>query len=326
MPNKLKDPYRHKFKKKAYNRRDWKSYDAALCHRGHITFWISEDVISTWNGSPKGQRGRPCKYSSLAIETAHTLRLVYHQGFRQTEGFMHSIFELMNLDLPVPDHTTMSRRAETLPLSKPCLPEEGEPIVFVLDSSGLKVFGEKEWMNCKHGTRQRRMWRKLHLGVTPKGEILSSTLTCHHSSDPSQVEKLLKGVNGHIAAVMGDGGYDHAATYQAINEHVFRKEHPGEIQVIIPPNTGFQKAREGDDEQRLHNIRVIEDKGKHFWQKEVNYGQRAKVENTFSRYKTIIGNKLRARNFPNQETETKIAIQILNQMVRLGIPQARPSN
>lgn len=324
MPYKLKDAVRHKFKKKNYNNRDWKTYEASLKNQGDLTIWFSEDAIAAWN-SPiphKRKRGRQRKYSDLAIETAYTIGLVYKKRLRQTEGFMKSIVKLLRIKLDIPDHTTLSRRCETVVLSKkPSSSNKSKkPIAVIIDSTGLKVFGEKEWMSHKHGTKQRKVWRKLHLCIDEDGEILSSMLTFHTASDTSQVEKLLKEVKAPIKEMLGDGGYDQAVTYHALNAHRSRHSQSCAIQAIIPPNTGFQEARTTDAIQRLHNIHLIEDKGKHSWQNQMNYGRRSKVENTIHRYKTLIGNKLRSKTFERQVTETKIAVQILNRMRNLCVP------
>ena len=210
MPYTLKDHVRHKFTKKSYNVRDWAKYDEGLKNRGRLTIWFSEDAIAAWNHvkSDKMKRGGQRVYSDLAIETAHTLRLVYKQPLRQTEGLLTSIIQLLNLDLPIPDYTTLSRRAKRIVLSKP--PKySSDSRVIIVDSTGLKVVGEKEWMNHKHGTKQRKVWRKLHLAINEDGEILSATLTTHHESDVSQVPDLLSKIDTPIDAFYGDaGGYD----------------------------------------------------------------------------------------------------------------------
>ena len=96
MPYTLKDPVRHKFPKPSYNKRTWAEYDKGLRARGDITIWFSEDAASSWNyvRPEKMNRGRQCKYSDFAIEAAHTLRLVFKQALRQTEGLLKSIIEL----------------------------------------------------------------------------------------------------------------------------------------------------------------------------------------------------------------------------------------
>lgn len=286
--------------------------------------WFSEEAVASWKHRDVKERkkGGQRQYSDLAIETAHMLRLVYRQGLRQTEGLLASILQLMRLDLCVPDHTTLSRRAKTVLLRKKPLPHQG-PVVVIVDSTGLKVRGEKEWMSYKHGTKQRKVWRKLHLSIDEGGEILSSTLTYHTESDTSQVDELLEGIEALIDTLIGDGAYDNAATYRALDKHKQSYNQESQIQAIIPPNTGFQEAKETDAPQRLENIHVIEDKGKLYWQNLTGYGRRARAENTMHRYKSIIGNKLRSKTFESQKTETKIAVHIVNRMAALGMPKAR---
>ncbi|AIK96303.1 IS5 family transposase [Candidatus Odyssella acanthamoebae] len=323
MPYKLKDPVRHKFTKQSYNKRDWKAYEEGLRNRGDLTIWFCGDAVAAWNhcDNEKRKRGRQRQYSDLAIETSHTIRLVYKQALRQTEGLMRSIAELMKLDLAIPDHTTLSRRSRRVLLRKKSLPKGS--VVLIVDSTGLKVVGEKEWMTHKHGTRQRRVWRKLHLCINEHGDILSATLTSHIESDTGQVGNLLANIEGPVCELLGDGGYDSPATYEALEAHEKRSNQNRPIKALIPPNIGFQEAKETDSTQRLGNIHLIEDKGKLSWQNQMDYGRRARVENTMHRYKSIIGNKLRSKILESQNTEVQIAAQILNRMAHLGMPKAQ---
>ena len=326
MPYKLKDPVRHKFTKKSYNKRDWKAYEEGLRNRGDLTIWFCEDAVAAWNhyDNEKRKRGRQRQYSDLAIETSHTIRLVYKQGLRQTEGLMRSIVRSMKLDLAIPDHTTLSRRSKRVMLRKKPLLKGS--VVIIVDSTGLKVVGEKEWMNHKHGTRQRKVWRKLHLCINGYGEILSATLTRHIESDTGQVGDLLETIEGPVSELIGDGGYDSPSTYEALEAYEKRSNRNRPIKAIIPPNIGFQEAKETDSAQRLGNIHLIEDKGKLSWQNQMDYGRRARVENTMHRYKSIIGNKLRSKTFESQNTEVQIAARILNRMAYLGMPKAQKAS
>jgi hypothetical protein len=236
---------------------------------------------------------------------------------------MRSIAQLMGLDLAIPDHTTLSRRSRRVLRRKKTWPEAKGPVVIIVDSTGLKVVGEKEWMNHKHGTRQRKVWRKLHLCINEDGEILSATLTSHIESDTGKVGDLLETIEGPVSELIGDGGYDSPSTYKALEAYEKRSNQNRPIKAIIPPNTGFWQEKEADSAQRLSNIHLIEDRGKLSWQNQMDYGRRSRVENTMHRYKSIIGNKLRSKTFESQKTEVQIAAGILNRMVRLGIPKAQ---
>ena len=107
----------------------------------------------------------------------------------------------------------------------------------------FKVMGEKEWMNTKHGTKQRKVWRKLHLMIDDSGEILNSALTTHEESDVSQASNLLENIDDPIDELIGDsGGCDHAEAYEALAEHEHKMEQKAPIQAVIPPNIGFKAA------------------------------------------------------------------------------------
>jgi hypothetical protein len=156
-----------------YQIRNWSEYNAGLKQRGSLTFWISEEVIEGWlNQTLSGKRGASRDYSDIAIARFITVKAVYQQAGRQTQGLLESLFSVMGIDLPVPDHSTVSRRAASLNVTLPVIPKEGAVHV-VVDSTGIKVYGEGEWKTRQHGISKRRTWRKLHLGADEStGEIL----------------------------------------------------------------------------------------------------------------------------------------------------------
>ncbi len=199
---------------------------------------------------------------------------------------------MLHLDLIVPDHTTLSRRARKISIAKnPNIFKE--KLVVIVDSTGLKVFGEREWMNTKHGTKQRKVWRKLNIAIDDEGEILSSTLTTHEVSDVSQVPDFLEEIDVPIDEFMGDaGGYDHAKTYETLHSYELKTEQEHSICVVIPPNIGFKPEHENDSAQRKKNIHHLHAVGRQKWQKDTRYGRRSGVENAIYRYKTIIGRTL----------------------------------
>ncbi len=150
--------------KASYRIRNWQEYDRALKQRGSITFWVSEEVIQQWRNEQKtGRKGASNYYSDLAITTMGTLKSVFGLASRQTEGFLESLFTLMGIDLAVPDHTTLSRRLGKLSVELPVVPK-AKGVHVVVDSTGVKVYGEGEWKVRQHKASKRRTWRKLHLG------------------------------------------------------------------------------------------------------------------------------------------------------------------
>ena len=163
----------HPTYKTKYRVANWPAYNRALVRRGAVTVWLSSEAVAAWTPRRSGRRGGQRRYSDLAIETALTLRLLYHLPLRQAEGFLHALFGMMRLDLSAPDFTTLSRRSQHLTRRLRPVPTD-EGIHLVLDSTGLSIVGEGEWAAAKHGGRGRRGWRKLHLGVDQSGVMSSS--------------------------------------------------------------------------------------------------------------------------------------------------------
>ena len=157
---------------------NWSEHNDALADRGRLTVWISEEAIQNWKADREPQQGAQWIFTDRAIETCLQIKMVYGLGLRETEGFVESLFGLMGLeDLPVPDYTTLSKRQGDLDINLPTS-SKTPPIHLVIDSTGLKVYGEGEWTRRIHGKQKRRTWRKLHLGVdSDTGEITAVTLT-----------------------------------------------------------------------------------------------------------------------------------------------------
>lgn len=155
--------------KKTYRVRNWKEYNQNLVQRGSITLWISEEILEQWRSPTKtGKRGRPEEYPDTVILCALHLKALYHLPFRATEGFLGSILKLLRIERQVPDYTTLSKRQKHLTVSLPKAPGKGENLYLVIDSTGLKVFGEGEWKVRRHGYVKKRLWRKLHLAINSK--------------------------------------------------------------------------------------------------------------------------------------------------------------
>src|SRR5437764_7267070 len=200
MPFKANADRRHHIPKQQDRVTNWSEYDAALRQRGSLTVWFTEEATAAWRAEPRTTRGGQPRYSALAITTALTLRAVFRLALRQTEGLIGSIVRLLGLDLAIPDHSTLSRRAETLQVFP--RPRSGtEPVHLLVDSTGLKLCGPGEWLREKHGTTTRRSWRKLHIGVdADTGQITATELTPNDVDDGSQVAPLLDQVSGPIAS------------------------------------------------------------------------------------------------------------------------------
>jgi hypothetical protein len=282
-----------------------------------LTVWFTEAAIAAWHAEPRTTPGGQPHYSDLAITTALTLKAVFRLALRQTEGLIGSIIGLLGLDLSVPDHTTLSRRAATLEVPRPQSGRNAEPVHLLVDSTGLKLCGPGEWLVEKHGTKMRRSWRKLHLGRdADTGQIVAATLTTHDVDDGSQVGPLLDQVDGQIASFTGDGAYDQEGVYASVAER-----HP-EAAIIVPPrSTAVPSATaETAPTQRDRHLHLIAEKGRMGWQTASGYTKRARAEATIGRYKRVIGDGLRSHTDERRATEMDVAVQVLNRMLELGRP------
>jgi hypothetical protein len=316
VPFKANQDRRHRIPKQRHQVTNWPEYDAALRQRGSLTVWFTEAAIAAWGAERRTSRGGQPRYSALAITTALTLRAVFRLALRQTEGLIGSIVRLLGLALAVPDHSTLSRRAETLQVVRPR--SSSVPVHLIVDSTGLRLCGPGEWLVEKHGARRRRSWRKLHLGVdADTGEIVAAELTSNEVDDGSQVGPLLDQVARPVASFTGDGAFDRDDVYGEV-----AARHP-DAPVIVPPRSSAVPSETADTTptQRDKHLQLIAKRGRMGWQKASGYNDRALVESDISRYKRVIGDALRSRTEARRATEVAIAVRALNRMLELGRPE-----
>jgi transposase len=314
MPHKHNADRRHHIPKMSFKVRNWPAYEAGLRRRGSLTLWIEDAALECWQSSgPSGQ----ARYTNAAIQTSLMLRAAFKLALRQIEGLMTSVLSLMGLTISAPDHTTVSRRAVTLPVIQATSVPHG-PLHVLIDSTGLQVYGAGQWLEAKHGAKSRRKWCKLHLAVdATSGLIVAKTLTDQEADDPSQVGPLLDQIDEPIGQVTADGAYDGAPTYQTIAQH-------GDgIEVVIPPRaTAIASGELETPTQRDRHLAMIAEQGRLAWQAATGYGQRSLVETTMGRYKSLIGPRLRARSFAGQQTEAAVGVAVLNRMLAAGRPDS----
>jgi hypothetical protein len=316
MPFKANADRRHHIPAQRHRVKNWGEYDAGLRARGSLTVWFSEEAIEGWRAAPRTTRGgQPC-YSDLVITTALTLRTVFRLPLRQAEGLIGSILQLLGLDLAVPDHSTLSRRAETLEVLRP--KASSEPVHLLVDSTGLKLCGPGEWLVEKHGSKRRRGWRKLHLATdADTGRIVAAVLTDKDADDGSQVGALLDQIEGAVASFTGDGAYDRDDVYAEVTARL------PEAAVVVPPraNAVPSEAAATAPTQRDCHLQCIAERGRLGWQRASGYNDRALVEADISRWKRVIGDGLRSQTDGRQATEVAIAAGVLNRMLDLGRPE-----
>jgi transposase len=299
--------------------RNWSDYNAGLKLRGSLTFWINEDILTAWvEPTLSGKRGESVYYSDLAIATMATVKSVYNLAGRQCQGFLESIFELMGLELLVPDHSTLSRRLGKLTVKLPVVDRATARHV-VVDSTGVKVYGEGEWKTRQHGISKRRTWRKLHLGIDEAtGEILAALVSTNDMHDGSALKDILDGIDGNIEQVSTDGAYDHRHCYDEIAERG--------AQPVIPPRKDAVIWQHGNCKAPPHprdeNLRYIRKHGRKKWKRDSNYHRRSLAETTMFRLKTIFGGRVRSRKFDNQAVELLLQCAALNRMIQIAKPDS----
>ncbi len=317
LPFKLNQDRRRHIPKQKRKVTNTAAYDAALRQRGSLTIWFTDDAVEGWRAEPRTTAGGQPWYSPLAILTALTLRTVFHLALRQTEGLIGSIIHLLGLDLAVPDHSTLSRRAATLEVPRPRPHRDGEPMHLLVDSTGLKLCGAGEWLVEKHGIKTRRSWRKLHVGMdADTGQIVAATLTRKEVDDGAEVSPLLDQVAASVASFTADDAYDQEGVSAAVAEC-----HP-EAAIIVPPRFTAvpSETAETAPTQRDRHLQFIAKQGRAAWQKASGYSTRARAEATIGRFKQMIGDGLRSRTDERRTTEVDAAVHALNRMLELGRP------
>ncbi len=300
--------------KRKYRIRNWCDYNKALISRGSLTLWVETKALDSWlNTEHAARRGRHRLYADVAIVCALTLREVYHLPLRSTEGLVRSLMRLLCLNLPVPNYSTLCRRARSLELS--LIPCRQNIKHLVIDSTGLKLYGEGEWKVRLRGWAKHRTWRKLHLSIDADSHhIASALITSKEVVDPRVLPRLLTAVEASVESVVADGAYDSRECYKAIYERGAR--------AIIPPRKGALLWSDDYLEQRNTNLRQVQKLGATRWKRKVKYHRRSLVETAIFRLKTLFTDRLRSSAVERQRTEVMMRCLTLNRMTELGMPKS----
>jgi hypothetical protein len=306
----------YKYAKSPYRVRNWPEYEARLRRRGDLTVWLSDDAINSWRAPTSGRPGGQRIYANVAIEVALTIRMVFHLPLRQTEGFLLSLAEKLALNIPIPDHTTLSRRLKTLgEISFPVVAND-RPIHLLIDSTGLRIH-----VGNLRKPPKNRVWLKLHLAVDAgTGQIVASDLTTRRTHDCTRIPALLGQIDNRVTSVSADGAYDTEGTYEAAHAQGQGRH----VRVLISPRRDAQLSPRPSAalRERNRNIRSIRRLGRREWHKRSGFSRRSMVENTIYRYKTIIGRGVRSRTLAGQQVEVRLACKVLNTMTSLGMPDS----
>ena len=304
-----------KRRKQQYRLRNWPHYNKALVRRGSLTLWLDANAADIWLDQDRpARRGRRRTYTDAAILCALLMREVYHLPLRSTLGLVSSVLRLMQVAAPAPHYSTLSRRARLLSVGLAA--HAGRPIKHpVIDSTGLKVYGEGERKVRVHGADKRRTWRKLHIAMaTEAHQITAALITDKDELERTALPALLEQTAGEIERVCADGAYDFEQCYRAVKQR-------GAV-ALIPPRSDVVIRGRSHFEQRDENLRRIRELGRKRWKHESTYHRRSLVETAFFRLKFIFSQRLRSLRGDTQAAEVLLRCAALNRMTSLGTPQS----
>ena len=272
--------------------------------------------MSNWYSAPdRYKQGRHYAYSDVAIQTLLSIREVFHLTYRSLEGFGRSLFAMLGItDLTAPDYTSICKRAKTLDIPIKVY-DCRQTLCLLIDSTGLKVFGEGEWKVKKHGVSKRRTWRKIHIAVEAKTlQIHGVETTKANFDDAEGAVRLIRKIGNRIRSMRGDGAYDKRKVYRELSN---RKS-----KACIPPRSNARLDHCGTfgSAGRYRNEAVIAMRKGDLdgWKERTNYHKRSLAETIMFQIKQIFGDKLKARNFESQVVETRIKVSLLNRFIDMN--------
>lgn len=310
---------------KAYRVRNWPEYNRSLINRGRISLWIDQKTLAQWKNPPKhSKRGRPYDYADEVILCALCIKNLGQFSLRFTQGFLMDLLERLGLDLKAPDYTTLCRRQKNLDVMLPRNLNRKQDLNIVVDSTGLKVYGEGEWKTRQHGIVKKRLWRKLHVALNCDDLMIESCIiTDLGTQDCQGFSKLLDAIEEPINKVIGDGAYDRFSCYEVMEDRgafgVFPPQHNAVTSKERTANRN--KGSPGAVAKRDKVIENVRAMGRKKWKESTGYHRRSLAETTMFRLKTIFGRNLRSRSTESQMVEAKIRCLMLNKMTLLGMPK-----
>jgi len=306
--------------KKKYKIRNWSEYNKALVQRGNLFLYLENGKLDNWYTAKMQvkKRGRPKEYTQVAIDFFLMVRVLFSLPLRQSEGVVNMLMKLGGFKLSSPNYSLISKRMANS-RRKPLVIPQGEDIHVLVDSTGLKIYGEGEWKMRIHGKSKRRTWRKFHIGIDAKSQsIVACEITEANVHDGTMLPMLLEPISEKIGTVTGDGAYDSKTNYEVVKSW-------NAVPVFSPPENATAN-KQSDPLRRLYIERIKElgnnEQARKKWKQEVGYHKRSLVETAIFRFKTIFGDKLSSRQFKNQQTEALFKAHLLNKMTLLGMPNS----
>ena len=294
-----------------YRTTNWKSYNDALKQRGSLLIWLDKEMV--WRAPKAGSNGRPPVFSDGAIQFCLMVKVLFGLPLRQTIGMVASILSMAELDWPVPDFSTLSRRQKTITVQIPSRRAAG-PLNLLVDSTGIKFLGDGEWLARKHGSHRRRQYRKVHLAMdTATGDVRAVAFTSSDKGDSPVLPDLLDQFppDEQIGTVTGDGAFDTRRCHTAILER-------GGTAVIPIRRNGRRWKEDGPAAKARNDIlRATQRLGRAIWKRWSGYHARSRIEARMRCLKTF-GERIASRDPDRQTAEIHIRVALMNRFNALG--------
>jgi hypothetical protein len=307
---------------------NWAEYNKALVTRGSITFWISEDSSSSWYYDGKRAPGGRKVYSDHAVMICLTLKEMYSLTLRQTQGFVDSIAQLISdSSIKSPSYSQLCRRRQSISVKLSKKAKFSQNHCVLVDSTGIKIYGQTEWYESKYGKKQRQKWRKLHVLVDHHSQsILGAKLTVAYTHDATHFNDLINMLpkDSRAQTIIGDGCYSLHQCHDAADRYGAHLLAPPHCNALLQrENRGYKykpatlRRDEAIEYVRKHETHEL---GLAAWKESVNYHRRSLVETAMFRLKTIFGEEIRAKNLHIQQQVMYIRCLALNKMTSIGMP------
>lgn len=294
-----------------YRTTNWKSYNDALKQRGSLLIWLDKEMV--WRAPKAGSNGRPPVFSDGAIQFCLMVKVLFGLPLRQTTGMVASILSMAELDWPVPDFSTLSRRQKTITVQIPSRRAAG-PLNLLVDSTGIKFLGDGEWLARKHGSHRRRQYRKVHLAMdTATGDVRAVAFTSSDKGDSPVLPDLLDQFppDEQIGTVTGDGAFDTRRCHTAILER-------GGTAVIPIRRNGRRWKEDGPAAKARNDIlRATQRLGRAIWKRWSGYHARSRIEARMRCLKSF-GERIASRDPDRQTAEIHIRVALINRFNALG--------
>lgn len=302
-------------------------YNKLLKERGRVFNIMHTTLRSYANNQLKLGKGEP-KYSELFIKTIYAVGYILGLPLRQLCGFFEDYAKQNNINIDIPDFTTLSRRLKNMEINiidKRPKYKLNQEVELLIDSTTINIYGGTTH-HAKQNSKYRKHFRydqtrKMHISLNQKSKNINGFLYTYGTFvDHRGLTPLIKHafLTNNIQSVKADSAYDRKPCYETC--HYYK------IKPIIPPISSAAIKKQTIFEDRNSAIKVIrsfesQEDGVMAWKNKVQYGKRSFVETFFSRFKNIFGFSMKNKNENNRRNELIIKCNILNEFNRLGLPK-----